>query len=84
MHDTESAIANPPAFNDPVPGTSVAVPHPGSAAAWTQLLDRYEPAPADALRLRQAVSVLGPLGEPGRAGMGHHTGRHDQAKASAS
>lgn len=52
---------------------SVAVPHPGGVAAWTHLLDRYEPAPADAWRLRQAVSVLGPLGEAGGAGQGGPT-----------
>jgi capsular polysaccharide biosynthesis protein len=38
---------------------SVAVPLPGGSAAWISLLDRYEPAAADAWRLRHALGDLG-------------------------
>jgi capsular polysaccharide biosynthesis protein len=38
---------------------SVPTPHPAKAHQWARLLDEYEPAPADARRLRHAMDYLG-------------------------
>jgi capsular polysaccharide biosynthesis protein len=48
---------------------SVAGTRPGGAAGWTKLLENYEPGPADACRLRNALSELG-LADATPAGAG--------------